>query len=178
MKKAGVAALLLLSGCTGRDESLPQQAARLCASIEAHRAEYRRRIAEENRLRLETLDWLQGTAVTAPRAEAVREARRFMDRWAKVYFVPRWMHERLRQDVYSSGEVRGVQARVLGHLKERYFELHDYQRYAQGASESEMHHTPAGRLPAQLREFALRLEARPAARDELAGLLDGLPCAR
>jgi hypothetical protein len=98
-----------------------------------------------------------------------------MDRWAAVYFGPRYMHERLRFDRYSSAEVRTVQSKLLAHLKRRYFELHDYQRYAQRAGESEMHRTPAGRLPRQLEEFRARLEVRRPAVDEIGPLLAALP---
>jgi hypothetical protein len=178
MIKAGVALSLLLVSCARQRETVPEEAARLRASIEKFSSEYRQAIDAENRLRSETLAWLRSSAVTASRAEAAREARLLMDRWARVYFVPRWMHEKLRHDQYSSTEVRAMQARVLGHLKRRYIELHDYQRYAQHASESGMHHTPVGYLPAQLKEFQLRLEGRPVATDELGGMLAELPGSR
>jgi hypothetical protein len=178
MIKAGVALSLLLAGCVRQRETVLEEAARLRASVEKFSSEYRQAIDAENRLRPETLAWLRNSAMTASRAEAARDARSLMDRWATVYFVPRWMHEKLRYDRYSSTEVRAMQARVLGHLKRRYFELHDYQRYAQYASESAMHYTPVGYLPAQLKEFELRLEERPVATDELGGMLAELPGSR
>ena len=128
-------------------------------------------IATEERLVAETLAWLNGTAVTAPRTQAVREARHWMDRWARVYFVPRYMHEQLRYDHYSSPRIKAVQQQLLDHMKQRYVELHDYQRYAQRASESNMHNTQAGRLPPQLVEFRQRLEVRAPAADRIGPLL-------
>jgi hypothetical protein len=155
-----------------------EESAKLRASIEKFRSEYSQAIDTENQLCAQTLDWLRGRAVTAPRSLAVSEARAFRDRWGKVYFVPRWMHEQLRYDRYSSPEVKAMQARVLNHLKQRYFELHDYQRYAQHASESAMHHAPVGYLPGQLQEFQLRLESRLPATDELDAMLAEPPAAR
>ena len=166
--------LLLLAACVRERETVRDQSARLLASFEPFRAEYSRAVEDENRLRADTLAWLRGSAVTAPRTLASSEARILMERWAKVYFVPRWMHQQLRFDSYSSSEVRRVQSRVLHHLKRRYFELHDYQRYAQHASQSAMHRTPEGYLSAPLKEFQLRLEARPAALDELGAMLGEL----
>jgi hypothetical protein len=98
-----------------------------------------------------------------------------MDRWARVYFVPRYMHGQLRIDEYSSEQVKAVQGLLLDHLRRRYFELHDYQRYAQHASESEMHRAPPGRLPKELEEFRNRLRARVPSVDEIARLLASLP---
>jgi len=98
-----------------------------------------------------------------------------MDRWAKVYFTPRHMHEQLRSDTYQTHTVRAVQQQMLAHLKRLYFELHDYQRYAQHAAESTMHQTPPGRLPPALMEFEQRLSTRSPGRDEITPLLDSLP---
>jgi hypothetical protein len=147
------------------------QAARLRASYSKHLAEHHASIGTENRLIGETLEWLNGTAITAPRSQAVREARQLMDRWAKVYFVPRYMHEQLRYDKYSGFRVKAVQQQLLDHIKQRYFERHDYQRYAQHASESGLNNTPAGRLPPGLVEFRQRLEVRAPAVDGIGPLL-------
>jgi hypothetical protein len=169
---AGLVLLAVLAGCRTRPpESERDQAARLRASYAKHLAGHLTSIGTENRLAHETLAWLNGTAITAPRAQALREARQWMDRWAKVYFVPRHMHEQLRFDEYSSPRIQAAQQQLLRHMQQRYFELHDYQRYAQQAAESEMHHTPAGRLPRQLVEFRQRLEARPPAADRIGPLL-------
>ncbi|MFN7939492.1 MAG: hypothetical protein U0R19_39560 [Bryobacteraceae bacterium] len=156
-------AVMILAGCSGPGrEETRREAARFRASLERYRAEYVQGIERENRLTRETLVWLKGAAVTGSHTRRMSDARQFTDRWAKVYFVPRTMHEQLRFDRYASPEVRAVQARVLDHLKTRYFELHDYQRYAQG-------------FPAGYRDFERRLEVRAMARDELFGLLASLP---
>jgi len=169
---AGLALLALLAGCSTRlPESERDEAARLRASYAMHLAGHVASIATEDRLVAETLAWLNGTAVSAPRTQAVREARHWMDRWAKVYFVPRYMHEQLRYDHYSSPRIKAVQQQLLDHMKQRYFELHDYQRYAQRASESNMHNTQAGLLPPQLVEFRQRLETRAPAVDRISPLL-------
>lgn len=169
-----VVLLALLGSCRSHpQERLPEQAARLRSAFGKYRAEYLASIDAENRLIAETLLWLNGNAVTAPRAEAAAEARRLMDRWARVYFVPRYMHAQLRLDRYSP-PIQAVQQRLLERLKRRYFELHDYQRYAQSAWESGMHNTRAGRLPKELEEFRSRLGARAPAVDELWPLLDSL----
>jgi hypothetical protein len=168
----GLALLALLTACTTRlSESERDQATRLRASYAMHLAGHLASIATEERLAAETLAWLNGTAVTAPRTEAIREARHWTDRWAKVYFVPRYMHEQLRYDQYSSPRIKAVQQQLLDHMKQRYVELHDYQRYAQRASESNMHNTQAGRLPPQLVEFRQRLEVRTPAADRIGPLL-------
>jgi len=166
---------LLLGGCAPLPMPEPGEAARLRASIEPFLPGYRQAIAAENRLCADTLAWLRGSAIAAPRTQAVSEARVLTDRWARVYFVPRWMHGNLHLHEYSSPPVKAVQTRVLQHLRRRYFEFHDFQRYAQQAPETVMHHTPAGRLPAQLQEFQLRLEARHAAAAELDAMLAALP---
>jgi hypothetical protein len=172
---AGLALLTVLAGCSTRlPESERDQAARLRASYGRHLADHLASIGTENSLVHETLAWLNGTAVTAPRGQALREARHWMDRWASVYFVPRYMHEQLRYDQYSSPRVKAVQQQLLDEMKQRYFELHDYQRYAQYAYESGLHNTPPGRLPRQLVEFRQRLEVRAPAADRIAPLLASL----
>jgi hypothetical protein len=175
VRYAGIFALAALAGCSGPSpEETRREAMRLRASVEKYRSDYLNAVAAENRLAPETLAWLNGPAITAGRTQAVSDARRFMDLWARVYFAPRHMHEQLRLDEYSSPRVRAAHEIMLNRLKRRYFELHDYQRYAQHASESEMHHTPAGRLPKQLEEFRNRLQTREPAADEIGPLLDSL----
>ena len=167
--------IALLAACPFKPaEPVRQQVERLRASWEAHLPAYAASIEAENRLIPETIAWLKGSAVTAPRGQAAAEARRLMDRWARVYFVPRHMHEQLRFDAYSSARVTAVQKRLLAGLQRRYFELHEYQRYAQHAAESEMYNTRAGRLPRELEEFRTRLEARRPAVDEIRPLLEEL----
>lgn len=169
-----VVLLPLLGSCSSLpQEPIPEQAARLRSRFGKYQAEYLASIDGENQLIGETLLWLNGRAVTAPRAEAAAEARKLMDRWASVYFVPRYMHEQLRFDRYSP-PIQAVQHGLLERLKRRYFELHDYQRYAQSAWQSGMHNTPVGRLPRELEEFRSRLEARAPAVDELGPLLTSL----
>jgi hypothetical protein len=175
MRYLPVVLAALLAACGTSPQETREQSARLRASIEKYRAEYLQSIETENRLIPETIVWLAGSALTAPRAQAVAEARDFMDRWARVYFVPRYMHGQLRSDEYSSAEVKELQRRMLDGLKRRYFELHDYQRYAQYASESEMGHTPAGLLSKELQEFRKRLQARAPAVDEIGPVLNALP---
>jgi hypothetical protein len=113
--------VVLQAGCRQPSGDLVrEEAARLRASVEKYRAEYLKGIETENRLALETIEWLNGAAVVAPRGQAVADARTFMDRWARVYFVPRYMHGQLRFDEYSSEQVRAVQGRLLDHLRRRY----------------------------------------------------------
>ena len=153
----------ILIGCSGpTPEETRREAARFRASVEKYRAEYVQEIEKENRLTGETLVWLKGAAVTGSYTRRMADARQFTDRWARVYFVPRTMHEQLRFDWYASAEVRAVQGRVLDHLRARYFELHEYQRYAQG-------------FPVGCRDFERRLEVRGVTRDELFGMLGSLP---
>jgi hypothetical protein len=172
-----VCLVVILAGCRRQHVAAAhEEAGRLRASVEKHGAEYRLSVEAENLLTAETIAWLKGDAVTAPRSLALAKARQVMDRWARVYFVPRYMHEQLRFDEYSSARVQAIQRQMLDHLKQRYFELHEYQRYAQRASESEMHHTPAGRLAGELLEFQRRLESRQPATDELRPLLETLGC--
>jgi hypothetical protein len=151
-----------------------KEAATLTASVERFRPQYVPAVDAENLLRAQTLEWLNGPAVSAPRSQAVADARNLTEQWSRVYFVPRHMHEQLRFDTYQSKTVCDVQRRLLAHLKRRYFELHDYQRYVKYAAESEMHHTPPGRLPRQLKKFRARLEARRPAEDEITAILESL----
>lgn len=172
-----LAVVVVLAGCrSGPVASVHEEAARLRTSFEKYAAAYRESVEAENRLRAATIGWLKAGAVTASRTQAISEARQVTDRWARIYFVPRHMHEQLRFDVYASTEVRAVQQQMLEHLKRRYFELHEYQRYAQAASETEMHHMPAGRLAVELVEFRSRLEGRRPAVDELGPFLATLEC--
>lgn len=178
-KRTWAVALAAVAACCAcaapTHDEIRQESARLRKVMEQHLPEYRKAVDEENRLIPATLQWLRAEAVTAPRSAAAPTARQWMDRWAKVYFVPRYMHELRRGDEYRTAPAREAQKRILAHLKERYFELHDYQRYAQHASESGMHNSPAGRLPAELTEFQRRLEARAPARDVITPLLAALP---
>lgn len=170
-----LAAVLASCACSGPTPAeIRRDSARLRKAIEQHLPEYRKSVEEENRLIPATLAWLSAEAVAAPRSTAASGARHWMDLWAKVYFVPRYMYELRRGDEYRTALAREIHWRILAHLRERYFELHDYQRYAQHASESGMHNTPAGRLPAPLEEFERRLEARAPARDEITPLLANL----
>ena len=175
MRYTWFAALLLVAGCTARSpEAAHDEQVRLRRSLEKHHGRYVASIETENRLVTETLAWLNGNAISASRAQAVAEARRLTDRWSRVYFVPRYMHEELRFDKYSSAQVRAVQRQMLDRLKRHYFQLHDYQRYAQNAAESEMHHTPPGRLPRELEEFRSGLESREPSVDEIRPLIEFL----
>jgi len=155
------ALLLFLSGC---GEPAP-------ADIEAenrrfenrwrpHREEYLRSLTEARMAIQESLTWLNGEARTAPRTQAVSGARIVMERWAKIHFVPRVIHEELRFAEYRSSTVRARQRQLLDRLRREYVEWHDYQRYAQYAWQSSLHNTPPGQLPPQLQEFKRRLEAR------------------
>lgn len=164
----------LLAGCnTTPPESGRQQASRLRGSLEEHRAAYLKSIEDANRLMPETVAWLDGPAVNRSRAVALSEARNFTEKWARIYFVPRTMHEKLRFHRYTSREVREAHQRVLEALRRSYFELHEYQRYCQRASETRLHGTPPGILPPQLVEFRNRLRARAPLRDEISPVLAG-----
>lgn len=165
----------ITAGCRSAPPETPsQQAARLRDSLEKHAHAYSANIADINRLIPETLAWLDGPAVSASRALAVSDARSFTAKWARVYFVPRTMHEELRFHRYSAPEVQAAQRRVLDHLRRDYFELHEYQRYCQHASETRLHNAPAGVLPAPLAEFRRRLAARAPFVDEITPVLPGL----
>lgn len=171
--------LLLLAGLPGCGDPSPAEvtieAERLRASFHPHQRRYLDSIETVNRLIPQSLAWLNGAAITAPRAQAIADAHMIMERWAQVHFVPRTMHEKLRSDRYRTRQVRDAHRRLLDHLKRNYFEWHDYQRYAQNAAESSMHNTPSGRLPPELEEFRRRLEARPPVDDRISPLLNELP---
>jgi hypothetical protein len=174
MRGWGVIALsVMLAGC-GRvsPEVARQEVARLRASFEKHRGAYLAGVEAENRLVPETLAWLKGGAVSAPRGEAVAGARLFREKWAKVHFVPRVIHEALRFDEYRSAEVRAAQRRMLEHLRRSYEETHVYQRYAQRASETRLHGAAVGVLPVELQAFRRGLEGRPRAADQVTPLLE------
>jgi hypothetical protein len=174
----GAAALLAaaLAGCGPPSaERVSEEASRLRKSFEKRHPDYLQSIEGANELAPETLAWLDGAAITAPRAQAVSDAHRFAEKWARVYFGPRYMHEQLRFDEYSAPEVHQAQGQALDHLKRWYFELHDYQRYAQHAAESSMHGAPPGVLPPQLQEFRRRLQARARSVDEITPVLESLP---
>lgn len=170
----GVAAMLAGCGAPSPEE-VRREAAQLRRTWGRHHADYLRSVEGANRLVPETLAWLDGPARHAPRAEASAGAQRIAERWARVYFGPRYMHEQLRFEKYASMEAHQAQGRLLDHLKRTYFELHDYQRYAQYAGETSMHGAPPGTLPPRLQEFRNRLAARAAAVDEITPVLESLP---
>lgn len=173
---ATVALMCTAAGCGNvSPEQAKQEPAQLRRSVERFRAEYLESVESSNRLTQDTLAWLNGNAITEPRAQAVADAHMVMDRWAKLHFVPRYMHEQLRFDGYSRADVKSVQRRMLDLLRRDYVEYHDYQRYAQHAAETSMHGSPSGRLPAQLIEFRKRLETRTPSKDWLTPLLASLP---
>jgi hypothetical protein len=151
------------------------ESARLRASFAKHQPEYRAAMAAANLLIPETLAWLDGPALTAPRSHAGAGARILMDKWARLHFVPRVIHEQLRFDQYSSPQAKSAHRELLARMKLIYVELHDYQRYCQHAVESSMHGIPPGRLHPQLEEFRRRLQSRPPFTDTLSPLLDPLP---
>ena len=173
------ACLLLMAGLPGCGDPSPAEVAdeaeRLRASFGPHRAGYLQSLDTVNRLIPDTLRWLDGAAITAPRAQAVADAHMIMERWAQVHFVPRTIHEKLRSNRYRAKQVSNTHRRLLDLLKRDYFEWHDYQRYAQRAAESSMHNTPPGRLPPELEQFRRRLRTRPPVDDPISPLLDELP---
>ena len=174
-----VLSVCLIAGCgEPSPQAARQEAVRLRAALEKHRPAYLKSIADANRLSRETLAWLDGPAVSHSRSMALSEARTFADKWARVYFVPRVMHGQLRFDRYGSGQVRAAHRRVLDILRISYFELHDYQRYSQHASETNLHGAPPGRLPPPLEEFRRRLRARPPFSDELSPVISALAAGR
>jgi hypothetical protein len=171
----GAVLLCFTAACSGPSpDAIREEKARLRASIEKFYADYKAATLGEKQIVADSLAWLDGPAISAPREQAVAGARRLMDRWAVIYFVPRYMHEQLRFDRYSSGEARAAHRKILDDLKKRYFEWHDFQRYAQYASETELHRTPPGRLPPQLQEFRSRLQSRAPAVDEIGPVLDAI----
>ncbi len=171
--------LCFLAGCQAPPPDVArQEVARLRASLERHRPAYLKAIDEGNRLIPETLVWLDGRAAQQPRSIALAEARTLTGKWANVYFVPRSMHEQLRFDRYSSAKAGAAHQRVLSLLRRDYFELHEYQRYAQRASEATLHGASGGRLPPQLHEFRRRRRARPPFADEIGPLLAALNAGR
>lgn len=173
---AAIALLITAAGCgTVAPEKVRQEPARLRKSVERFRTQYLESVETSNRLTRETIAWLNGRALTEPRGQAVADAHMVMDRWAKLHFVPRYMHEQLRSNEYSRAGVKDVQRRILDHLRRDYIEYHDYQRYAQRAAETSMHGIPQGRLAPQLVEFRKRLETRAPSQDWLTPLLASLP---
>ena len=167
--------MLLLAACRPPSaEETRAEAASLRASLERHRGQYLKSIEAENLLVRETLAWLNGGLESRNRGLLRSEAGRFMEKWARVYFVPREMHAAIRESRFRSETVREAHQRVLDHLKKRYFELHDFQRYAQYTNEAAESSMPLGRMPDRLAEFRTRLEGRPDARDEITGALETL----
>lgn len=180
MKPALLLAILLaaaLAGCRQQPSpsELRAESLRLRASFAKHQPEHLAALDDANRLIPETLAWLDGPALTAPRSQAVAGARVLMDKWARLHFVPRVAHEQLRFDEYSSPQVKSAHRELLHRMKLIYVEFHDYQRYCQHAVESSMHGFPPGRLHPQLDEFRHRLQSRPPFTDNLSPLLDPLP---
>jgi hypothetical protein len=168
--------IVSLSGCRSPSpEKAESEAQALRASIDRHRAAYLKSIQLENALVARTLTWLSGPVATRDRGELASEAGRYMEDWARVYFMPREMHAAIKQDEYSADAVCQAHEKILKHLKDRYFILHDYQRYAQYTSESDFKDAPPGRMPSQLAEMKRRLETHAAARDEITPILAQLP---
>lgn len=163
--------LWMFTGCVAPSpEETKAEHRRFAERWTPHREEYLRSLREADAATQESLDWLRGEAMTAPRTQAVSGARKIMDRWAKIHFVPRVIHENLRFDEFRSSAIQERQKRLLDRLRREYVEWHDYQRYAQYAWQNEMHGAPPGRLPPQLEEFKKRLEARRSVEGDLTDL--------
>ena len=167
---------VLLAGCrTVSPQTARTEAARLRASFEMHRPRYLQVIELENSLRPETLAWLNSPAARQAHMISKTYQCQLMERWARAYFVPREIHAAMRPQEYTSLEAKTAHQRVLTHLKERYFVLHDFQRYAQRACEAADRGAAPGKLSHNLQEFRQRLEARPRAVDEASRILASLP---
>lgn len=174
--QASLMLALSLVCCRGPSpEQARAEARRLRAAVGGHRAAYLQSIEAEKVLISETLAWLEGPLATRDRGLLAAESRRFTEKWARVYFMPREIHAALRQEQYMAPTVRSAHALILRRLKSRYFTLHDYQRYAQHASETGARHTPLGRMPAPLASLKARLTAHAQPRDEISPILNGLP---
>jgi hypothetical protein len=165
-----LAALAFLSCGAPSPEVTRDEARRLRASFARHRIAYTESIELENRLVPETLEWLDAGQAEQTRSQACR----LMDRWASAYFGPRVIHGEMRFEEYTSPQVRRMHRMMLEKLKQRYFVLHDYQRYAQAACRAETR--PARALiRGELEEFRGRIQSHPRALDEITGLLASLP---
>lgn len=165
-----------LSACRPSTQpSTAEEAARFRSSFAAHRAAYLESIEGENALVPATLQWLDGPASTQSRSLLRSTACQFTDRWARVYFGPRHMQEQMRSEVYAAGPVQDAHRRLMERLRERYFLLHEYQRYSQHACEATPRSYNAPGLPPGLLEFRNRLLAHPKAVDEITPVLESLP---
>lgn len=152
----------LLIGCRGPADEARERAA-LSEALARSQQDYLGSIEAENALDRRTLAWIDGGLANRSRTQFHSEARAFTERWARVYFVPREIHADLSRLELRAPEVRERHARILHALRARYFELHDFQRYCQGAAEADDHSFPIGSLPPQLIEFRRRLASRPPA---------------
>ncbi|MBL0156716.1 MAG: hypothetical protein IPP47_06385 [Bryobacterales bacterium] len=165
-----------LAACRHTPPSSPaHDASRLRSSFAQHQSAYLASLAAENALVSATLQWLNTSAATQPRSQLRSTACQFTERWARVYFVPRHIHQLLRFDRYTPGPVEDAHTRLLERLRVRYFLLHEYQRYGQRACEASVQSYNVPGLPPGLAEFRARLQAHPQAIDELTPLLDALP---
>ncbi|HWR53477.1 MAG TPA: hypothetical protein VN428_20385 [Bryobacteraceae bacterium] len=165
-----LAAMASLSCRAPSPQVAHEEALRLNASFARHRTAYLEAIELENRLVPETLEWLNAAPATQVRFRACR----LMDRWARAYFGPRVIHGDMRFEEYKSVRVRQVHSHILDHLRQRYFILHDYQRYAQAACEADSRPATRVLIQQRLQEFRGRLQAHPRALDEISGLLAAL----
>lgn len=156
-------------------EQTRAEARRLRASFAPHHAAYAASLKDWNLAARLSLNWLDGPALTSTRSQAVADVRLLQERWAKVHFAPRVIHEALRFDRYQTPLVRAAHTEMLARLRRAYVESHDYQRYSQHAAQTSIHGAPPGRLPAPLAEFRRRLAARPPAVDDVSPLLASLP---
>ncbi len=172
----GSALFFVLSACRPFTQpSAAEEAARLRSSYSAHRVAYLESIEGENALVPATLQWLDGPASTQSRSLLRSTACQFTDRWARVYFGPRHMQEQMRSEVYAAGPVQDAHRRVMERLRQRYFLLHEYQRYSQRACEAPPAGYNAPGLPPGLVEFRNRLQVHTKAVDEITPVLESLP---
>jgi hypothetical protein len=173
---APLALAAAMASCNPRSpETARAEAARLRTSFEPHRSAYIKAIEAENLLVPETLAWLDTELGAKGTPRSASQACRLMDRWAAVYFGPRVIQMELRFDQYRSAEVSQVQRRMLEHLRQRYFLLHEYQRYAQAACDAGAGAARQAQGRAGLAEFRSRLAAHPQQVDEVSPLLGTLP---
>ena len=168
--------VICVTACrSGPEAGVSAEAARLRSSFAVHRAAYLESVEAQNALAPATLRWLDGLAATQSRSALRSSACDFTERWARVYFGPRYIQEQMRFDDYASGPVRDTHRRMMERLREWYFVLHEYQRYGQRACEASAQSYNVPGITAKLVEFRERLRYQPKAIDEITPMLDALP---
>jgi hypothetical protein len=139
-----------------------------------HRDNYRKVLDLDNRMVVETRQWLAGPIATEPRSYAGTEARRMGDRWVPVHVGYRWLAQEVAKQEYRSARVREVHQKIVKHLRDRQFRALEFEHLAYDAYRHGFRNTAIGFVPKEAERMKILLDKHPRAEDHLTAFLSEL----